>query len=173
MCSCSSTRAASRLGGVPCSTGTTACSRIGPTSRTSRHAMHGAARKLAARIDGTLMGVQTGEGRQQRGMDVDQPVLIVRNKARRENTHETGQHHQIGRMAVDDLRQARHQRPRGCRTACDPAPRWRCRCPARTPDLGHRPCCSPRHLRGRCTALPSSAAGMHAQWQPCSSRRPR
>lgn len=71
----------------------------------SRHLVHRATGKLAARINGPLVGVQTGKGRQQRGVDIDEPTTVVRHKAGREDAHETCQHHQGGRMGIDALHQ--------------------------------------------------------------------
>ena len=70
-----------------------------------RHAMHGAAGKLAAGIDGPLVGVQAGEGRQQRGVDVDHAAGEMLHEAGRQDAHEAGQHHHGGLVGVDALRQ--------------------------------------------------------------------
>ena len=70
-----------------------------------RHQVHRAAGELAARVNGALVRVQPGEGRQQRGMDVDQPPRVARDETRREDAHEPGQHHDGGVMAVDHLGQ--------------------------------------------------------------------
>jgi len=53
------------------------------------------------------VGVQPGKGRQQRGVDIDEPAAVVRDKARGQNAHEPGQHHQRRRVGVDALHQCR------------------------------------------------------------------
>lgn len=72
-----------------------------------RHTMHGAAGKLAARINGALVGVQAGEGGQQRGVDVDHAPRKMLHKAGRQNAHKARQHHHTGGVAVNHLRQLR------------------------------------------------------------------
>ena len=68
--------------------------------------VHSGTGKLAPLVDGPLMGVQTSESRQQAGMDVHQPPVIVRHKRRCEDAHEPCQHHQRGVEVV----YLRHQR---------------------------------------------------------------
>jgi hypothetical protein len=43
--------------------------------------VNGGAGELTACIDGALVGVQSGKGRQQRRMNIDQTVLVLRHKA--------------------------------------------------------------------------------------------
>ena len=47
------------------------------------------------------MRVQTGEGRQQGGMDVDQTALVMQHEGSAQDPHEAGKDDQIRRMAVD------------------------------------------------------------------------
>ena len=49
--------------------------------------------------------MQTGKGRQQGGVDVDQPALVAPHKVGRENAHESSQHHQRRPMTIDALYQ--------------------------------------------------------------------
>ncbi len=49
---------------------------------------------------GTGMRVQSRERRQKTGMNIDQPTRIAIDKAVGQDTHETGQHHQMGLMGI-------------------------------------------------------------------------
>ena len=66
-----------------------------------RHEVHGGAGKLAARLDGALVCVQAGEGRQQRGVDVEQTAFVEAHEAFGEDAHEAGQHYHIRLVAID------------------------------------------------------------------------
>jgi hypothetical protein len=63
--------------------------------------MHRGAGYLAACFECAAMGVQAGEGGQQRGVDVDQAALIVPHELGREDAHEAGQQHQGWPVGVD------------------------------------------------------------------------
>lgn len=78
----------------------------GASVQISSDLVHRAAGELATGINRPLVGMQARKGGQQRGMDIDQPAAVVRDKAWRENAHKTGQHYQAGRMGID----ACHQR---------------------------------------------------------------
>ena len=56
--------------------------------------------EAATRINRPLVGVQTRESRQQRRMDIEQTPGVGRHKARTENAHEPGQHHQRGYVSA-------------------------------------------------------------------------
>ena len=65
--------------------------------------VHGAAREAAAFVDGALVGVQAGEGRQQRGMDVDEAALIMRAKFAREDFQVACEQHEVGPILLGDF----------------------------------------------------------------------
>ncbi|MNN34263.1 hypothetical protein D3C81_1480630 [compost metagenome] len=65
--------------------------------------VHGGAMQLDAGVQRLLVGVQPGEARQQRRVDIQQPARIAVDKTRRQDAHEAGQHHQVGRMGIDGL----------------------------------------------------------------------
>ena len=75
-----------------------------------RDLVHRASGKAAAHIDRALVRVQAGECRQQRRVNVQQTPRIPAHKLGRQNAHESCQHHQGGRMAVNSLRQSRIKR---------------------------------------------------------------
>ena len=83
MCSCTSTRAVRRLGAVcrqhEAPRPAPGCS----PRRARRHAVHGAAPANFRQPTsiGTLVGGQTGEGRQREGWMLIMPALIVRNES--------------------------------------------------------------------------------------------
>ena len=52
-----------------------------------------------------LMRVQTGEGWQQRRVDVEQATFVMTHEIGRQNAHETSQHDQIGCKTVDAFSQ--------------------------------------------------------------------
>jgi hypothetical protein len=66
-----------------------------------RDEVHRAAVHAAAGFEGAAVGVQAGEGRQQRGMDVHQAALVAPHEILAEDAHEAGQHDEVGRVAVD------------------------------------------------------------------------
>jgi len=70
-----------------------------------RDLVHGSTGELAAGVNRALVRVQPREGRQQRGMDVEQAAFVMVDQARCQDAHETGQHHQRRLEAVD----RRHQ----------------------------------------------------------------
>jgi uncharacterized protein YceH (UPF0502 family) len=65
------------------------------------HAVHCAARHLAASVDRALVGVQAGERGQQTGVDVDEPAREIGHKTWCEDAHEARQYHQRGVETVD------------------------------------------------------------------------
>lgn len=69
------------------------------------HQMYGRPRHLAARINGTSVGVQAWKGRQQRRVNIDHTVAVAADKFGRQNAHESSQHDDIGLEVVDGLRQ--------------------------------------------------------------------
>ena len=64
------------------------------------HEMHRGTGHPATRLDGALVRVQAGEGRQQRRVDVEQAALKMAHKAFGQDAHEAGQHHHIGLKAI-------------------------------------------------------------------------
>ena len=62
--------------------------------------VHGAAGEAAAFVDGALVGVQAGEGGQQRGMDVDEAALIMRAKFGRQDFQVACEQHEVGLMLL-------------------------------------------------------------------------
>ncbi len=69
------------------------------------HEVHRRAGQLAARLDGTPVGVQAGEGRQQRGVHIHHAAFELLHEASREDAHEAGQHQHIGLVAAHDAGQ--------------------------------------------------------------------
>ncbi len=62
--------------------------------------MHGAAMPLHALGQGLGMGMQTGEGRQQRRMDVDDAAVEMAHEIGAQHPHEAGQQDVVGRQGV-------------------------------------------------------------------------
>ncbi len=75
----------------------------GPAIEFGRNEMHRAAGHAAAGGQCAFVGVQAGKGGQQRGMDVDQAAFVMGAEGGREDAHKSGQHDQIGLMAVDQF----------------------------------------------------------------------
>src|SRR5574343_1174401 len=67
--------------------------------------MHGAAMDTHPFVQRALVGMQAGEGWQQRGVDIHQAAFVVAHEAFAEDTHEAGEDDQIGRKTVDALGQ--------------------------------------------------------------------
>ena len=70
------------------STGTLACSTMGPLSTPLVHEVHGRAGDLGAVVERLPLGVQAREGRQERGVDVEAPPGEGPHVDRREDPHE-------------------------------------------------------------------------------------
>ena len=104
MCSWASTRAASRGSESPGSTGTAACARMGTGVERLGDEVDGATMKLAAGSQGTGVGVEAREGRQQAGMDVQHPARIVVDEMGSKQTHVAGQadDFDLGRLQPGD-----------------------------------------------------------------------
>jgi len=67
--------------------------------------MDRASGELDAGRERLALRMETGKGRQQGRMDVDQAALVVPHEGFRQHPHEAGQNYQIGPMPVDLLRQ--------------------------------------------------------------------
>ena len=72
-----------------------------------RDKMHRTSVKTHTSINRTLMRVQTRKGRQQRGMDIDHPVFVMRHKGWGQYPHKTGQYDQTRFKGVDGRLQGR------------------------------------------------------------------
>lgn len=68
-----------------------------------RDEMHRAAVDFHAVMQRARMGVESAICGQQRGVDVDEPAVIMQHKICREDAHETGQYHEVGLVSVDRL----------------------------------------------------------------------
>lgn len=79
----------------------------GPHIKLGCDAMHGTPSKLAARVNGALMCMQTGKRRQQRRMNIDHTAFEVLHKTRRQNAHKACQHHHGGVVPINNLCQLR------------------------------------------------------------------
>ena len=79
----------------------------GPSIQIGRDHVHRGTRKFAARINGALVGVEPGKGRQQRGVNIDEPPAVVGDKTGREDAHKARQHHQRRLKLIDLLHQRR------------------------------------------------------------------
>src|SRR5690606_4500467 len=60
---------------------------------------------LVARRQRPLMGMQAGVFGQQRGVDIQQPTLVVLDEAGAEDAHESSQDHQVRGKGIDQGRQ--------------------------------------------------------------------
>ena len=72
-----------------------------------RHEMYRTAVDAHSFLQRPLVRVQTGKGRQQRGMDIHQAPFVVAHEAFAEDAHEAGQHDKIGRKTINARRQRR------------------------------------------------------------------
>ena len=76
-------------------TGTTACMTIGAGVEVRVHQVYGGAREADAVLEGLALGVETGERRQKRRVDVQDAVGKRVHERRAEQPHETGQADQL------------------------------------------------------------------------------
>src|SRR4051794_12636227 len=67
--------------------------------------MHGNSGNLDAVVERLLDRVDAREGRQQGGMDVDDPVREALDEARAEDLHEAGEHDELGADGLDPVTQ--------------------------------------------------------------------
>ena len=77
------------------STGTAACTTIGPGIQVFVHEMHRAAADLHAVLQRLVLRVEPRKGRQQRRMDVQNALRKLAHEMRAEQAHEAGQAHQV------------------------------------------------------------------------------
>ena len=169
-CSTASTRAASVSAVSSGRTATLSCAMIGSRIELRHDVVHRRAVLFCARRERACMRVEPLEGRQQRGMDVDQASAPALDEPRREQAQEIPP----GRRSRCDVLPAPHA-PRGrkprdpCRMACARPLRLRCRLRVRGQDRRRRRCSTaPARFRRDSQALcrPRSAP-------PCWSRGPR
>ena len=66
--------------------------------------VHGAARHLHAVVEGLLLRVEAGEGRQQRGMDVENAMRKRGHELRRQQPHVAGKTYQIHAARIECCR---------------------------------------------------------------------
>ena len=70
-----------------------------------RHLVDRGPRDFAACVQRALVSSQTGKGRQQRWVDIDQTPSVMRDKTRGQNSHEARQNDQRGLPRVDGASQ--------------------------------------------------------------------
>ena len=85
----------------------------------SRHLMYGGSGNPTTRVQRALVRVQSGKGRQQGRMNIEQSSCIKRHERRREDTHEAGQHHEYTLLRftipIDKFRQCAIKAFPGCK----------------------------------------------------------
>ena len=79
----------------------------GPVVELGGHKVHCGADHFAACVQSTLVRVQAREGRQQRGVNVEQTAGVMSNKGGTQHAHEASQHNQIGRVRINGAAQRR------------------------------------------------------------------
>ena len=89
----------------PGSTGTARLNDDRPAVDLGPHEVNRAAGEAHAGLDGPGMGIQPLERGQQRGMNVDQPVVPAFHEFRREHAHEAGEADQLDAACFQRLRQ--------------------------------------------------------------------
>src|SRR5512139_1007337 len=75
--------------------------------------MYGSAMDLDARRERALVRVESRERREQGGMNIQETPRVALHEGLGEYAHETREHDEIGRVAVDDLGERRIERRAG------------------------------------------------------------
>jgi hypothetical protein len=137
----------------------------GPVVQLGRHEVHRGAGQLAARLQCPAVRVQAREGRQQRGVDVEQPPFVARTKAAPRMRMKPASTTRSGAWRRSPRQRGVEGLARG-RVPCGRPPPWRCRAHARRPGRRRRAGWRSPPPRAPASAVRRSAA----RWPPCWSR---